>query len=133
MRTDSLFAVDLPRRGYTYAEVEALASVAGVDPGAILAAAPFSPGPWWGFNGVQTLVLTWDSLHVVQSGIALTTGRLRRSARLDSISGTRARVVGGGRVVRLTLRVKGRRRTHTSMFREGVSFCERLEASLTDV
>jgi hypothetical protein len=35
----------------------------------------FSPGPSWGFNGIQTIVLTNQNLRVYQRGIALTARR----------------------------------------------------------
>lgn len=49
------------------------------DEAPVLAVADFSPGRWWGFNGIQTLVLTADQIHVVPQGLAFAHGRLRRS------------------------------------------------------
>ena len=58
-------------RLYTDEEVAELRRAIRVD-APMLAVADFSPGRWWGFNGIQTLVLTDDHLHVIQQGWALT-------------------------------------------------------------
>lgn len=102
----------------------ALGATAEID-----AAALFSPGPWWGFNGVQVVVLTEDRLHVLQTGTALTAGRLRRSVPLCSVTRCHWRLRRGvrGEVTRLTFTAGGRTRTYTSKYQQGVELCARLQ------
>lgn len=125
----SLPHMTMEQRNYTHEEQAGLAAAVGADPGSDVVAAPFSPGPWWGFNGIQDLVLFGGSLHVVQSGVAVTRGRRRQSTPFHALDRTRWRTrrgLPGGRVVRLSMRADGRRRTYTSKYHEAVGFSEHL-------
>jgi hypothetical protein len=81
---------EMNRLGHTTDELSELRH-ATRDDAPMLAVAEFSPGPWWGFNGIQSLILTADQLYVVPRGMALTHGRLRRTlSGLPQMIGTRS-------------------------------------------
>ncbi len=94
--------------------------------------APFSHGPWWGFNGVQLVVLTGSELHVVQSGYALTAGRTRLSTRLAAIQGVEwlQRRRFGRQTVQMVLTVEGRRRRYVSKYQQAADLRDALVQAL---
>jgi hypothetical protein len=88
----------------------------------IIVVADFSSGPWWGFNGVQALVLTENQVFLVQRGFALTSGRLRRS--LFDVRHSAGRLGPSGDTageVHVTLKIGRRRRHYTSRYRQATS------------
>lgn len=118
-------SVPMPSQPLTAADAAALPAIT-FDDKTILAIADFSPGLWWGANGVQRLVVTEDHLHVVQVGRALTTGQLAFTASLRDVSSLKywLRRGLGGQVVRLTLEASGAKRSYTSKYRQGVELCK---------
>ena len=96
----------------------------------------FSPGPSWGFNGIQTVVLTNQNLRVYQRGIAITARRdaAKTAARviplalLSSVT-TRSRegMFGGGA---FTMKVTwdGGHKLFTTQYAEGAELARQLEA-----
>jgi hypothetical protein len=117
----------LRRRGHTTDELSELRHAIR-DDARMLAVAEFSPGPWWGFNGIQSLILTADQLHVVPQGIALSHGRLRRSLPRAAIHTVawRTRRRFGLNVVHMTLSIGRRRRRYTSIYQEGADLAAEL-------
>jgi hypothetical protein len=117
----------LQKRSYTDEEIAELSRATGGD-APMLALADFSPGPWWGFNGIQALVLTADQLHVVPQGLALTRGRLRRSLLTADIQSVNWRTGQrfGLEVILMTLTMGHRRRTYTSRYQEGADLAAKL-------
>ena len=117
----------LKRRGYTTDELLEFRDAIR-DDARILAVAEFSPGPWWGFNGIQALILTADQIHVVPQGIALTRGRLRRSLPRAAIHAVTWRTRRRFRlnVVQMTLSIGRRRRRYTSIYQEGADLAAKL-------
>ncbi|MDQ6617326.1 MAG: hypothetical protein M3083_21910 [Actinomycetota bacterium] len=117
----------LLERQYTDAEKANLQNATG-DALPVLAVADFSPGPLWGFNGVQTLVLTEGQLFVVQHGLALTSGRLRRSFPMSSIQKLEWRIGRRRRreAVHMTLKIGRRRRHYTSKYRQAADLAQQL-------
>jgi hypothetical protein len=94
----------------------------------MLAVADFSPGRWWGFNGIQTLVLTADQVHVVPQGLAFTRGRLRRSlatAGIQTVS-WRMREQSGRTVIRMTVETGGKILDYTSKYQNGADLATEL-------
>jgi len=114
-------------REYGKAEIVQLNELTG-DDRPVLAVADFSPGPWWGFNGVQIFVLTTDQLHMVQKGAAFTHGRLRRSIPTSSLEKVdwHIRRRFSREAVRMTLKKGSRRRTYTSKYQQGASLAREL-------
>ncbi len=98
----------------------------------VVSFAPFSHGPWWGFNGVQLVVLTGSELHVVQSGYALTAGRTRLSTRLAAIQGVEwlQRRRFGRQTVQMVLTVEGRRRRYVSKYQQAADLRDALVQAL---
>ncbi|MDP9073327.1 MAG: hypothetical protein M3N98_03965 [Actinomycetota bacterium] len=117
----------LLERQYTDAETTNLRHAVG-DDSPVLSVADFSPGPWWGFNGVQTLVLTKGHLFVVQGGHALTSGRLRRSFPTSNIAKLEWRIGRHRRreAVHMTLEVGRRKRHYTSKYRQAADLAQQL-------
>ncbi len=106
-----------------------LALVDGVMAGSrAITGAPFSHGPWWGFNGAQLIVVTDTRLEIVQTGVALTAGRPRLTAPLSEVQEVRWRVRRGvgGQAVLLVVTVDGSRRRYVSKFQQAVDVCEAL-------
>jgi hypothetical protein len=119
--------IPLLERQYTDAEAANLHNAIG-DDASVLAVADFSPGPWWGFNGVQTLVLTESQLFVVQRGLALTSGRLRRSLPTCDIQQFDWRIGRHRRreAVHMTLKIGRRRRHYISKYRQAADLARQL-------
>ena len=114
-------------RKYTDGEVAELRRAIRDDT-PMLAVADFSPGRWWGFNGIQRLVLTADQLYVVPQGLALTRGRLRRTLPIAGIQRVswRTQERFGRQAVRMTLSTGVRSRNYTSIYQEGAEFAAKL-------
>jgi hypothetical protein len=114
-------------RKYTDVEVAKL-RLAIRDEAPILALADFSPGRWWGFNGIQTLVLTADHVHVVPQGLALTRGRLRRSLATAGIQRVnwQMRDRFGRKVVRMTVETGGKILSYASKYQNGADLAAEL-------
>jgi hypothetical protein len=93
--------------------------------------ADFSPGPWWGFNGVRTLVLTADSLHVLQKRPFSRSMRLRRSIALASIeqASWRTSRTWTGEEVRMRVVANGHVRGFTSKYQQGADLARRLASA----
>jgi hypothetical protein len=118
---------ELNRRGHTTDELSELHHAIR-DDAPMLAVAEFSPGPWWGFNGIQSLILTADQIYVVPQGMALTHGRLRRSLPRAAIHAVtwRTRRQFSLNVVQMTLSIGSRRRRYTSIYQEGADLAAKL-------
>jgi hypothetical protein len=114
-------------RRYTDVEVAKLRHAIR-DEAPMLAVADFSPGRWWGFNGIQTLVLTADHVHVVPQGLALTRDRLRRHLATADIETVSWRMLErfGRKVVRMTLEAGGKSRNYTSKYQNGADLATEL-------
>jgi hypothetical protein len=95
----------------------------------------FSPGPTWGFNGIQTVVLTNQNLRVYQRGIAVTARRdaAKTGARVIPLASlstitTRSRdgLFGGGA---FTMKVTwdGGHKLFTTQYAEGADLARQLE------
>ncbi|GAA4264907.1 hypothetical protein GCM10022256_05190 [Frondihabitans peucedani] len=92
-------------------------------------AARFSPGPWWGFNGVDELKLSSDVLtrkhyRVFRGKVPVTSPLssvevVSREVRLDKRSGR-------PNWVRMTLMIDGARTTFTGHANDGKSFADAL-------
>lgn len=94
--------------------------------------ARFSPGPWWGFNGVDDLELSGEVL--TRRHYRLFRGKvpvrfavrsiefISQSVRLDKRSGQ-------PKWVRMTLRIDGAERTFTGHFPDGKPFADALSAA----
>jgi len=114
-------------RRYTDVEVAKLRH-AICDEAPMLAVADFSPDCLWGFNGIQTLVLTADQVHVVPQGLAFTRGRLRRSlatAGIQTVS-WRMRERFGRKVVRTTVETGGKILNYTCKYQNGADLATEL-------
>lgn len=107
---------------------------AGSDAGPVLAVAEFSPGPWWGFNGVRTVVLTASAVHIQRKrwlgGTAADATTLDLADIRDVTYEVRRRA--GHESVRLTLRTGGFPRVFTSKYREALALAEQLHALVAD-
>ncbi len=114
-----------PRKEYGEDELTELASIAGTDE-PILAVADFSPGPWWGFNGVHTLVLTAERIHVVQRRVGGGVGGVRRLINLEAVQGVewalQHRLYRTS--VRMALTIDERPAVYTSKWANGLAFAE---------
>ncbi len=95
--------------------------------GAFVGVATFSPVPWFGFNGIQTLALTPERLFVIQVGWALSAGRVR-STPVSQITDVSWWVRRGGRAVSLKFRGAGRAHRMTSKYEEGLQLAKTLDA-----
>jgi len=94
--------------------------------------ARFSPGPWWGFNGVDELVVTDATfirthLHVF-GGQVPSTYPLSTVQVLSSNIGVETRS-GEPRWAHLTVILDGRKRSFTGQATDGMPFIEALTAA----
>jgi len=97
-------------------------------------AARFSPGPWWGFNGVDELKLSGDVLtrkhyRVFRGKVPVTSPLssvevVSREVRLDKQSGQ-------PKWVRLTLMIDGTRTTFTGHVDDGKPFADALAKAMS--
>jgi hypothetical protein len=103
----------------------------------VTASCEFSPGPWWGFNGIKTLVVTRRKLLILQSGFAFTARRdLRKTAKknidlisIEGISSNR-RHTFLGEVIVLHIRTNRKRHTFTTKYREGENVVQALRTHI---
>lgn len=98
----------------------------------LVAHCDFSPGPWWGFNGVRTLLLTDRRL------IAVPRPDWRRQppsydlTGIEEVSWRRRRaVVGSGHVVALRLHLDSRAKRFTSKYEYAEDFASRLRDAVS--
>ncbi|WP_139195931.1 MULTISPECIES: hypothetical protein [unclassified Curtobacterium] len=96
--------------------------------------ARFSPGPWWGFNGVDVLEL--DDVSLVRRRFKLLRGRVPTAVSLSSVAlvsvEVRSRKRGGdAQWVRMVLLLGGARRTFTGRVRDGRPFAQALARRVT--
>ena len=89
-----------------------------------------STGPWYGFNGVQALVLTDDALYRVQQGLALRPDRVMDTFLLTDLSDVFWRPGRRGRSGRIAFSVAGSRRSYASKWRDAVDLVEELTVQL---
>jgi hypothetical protein len=102
--------------------------------------ADFSPGPWWGFNGVCTVALTADRLWVLTNGSHIkrgiehnpAVGKLR-SYMLQDIQDFRCDSASD-RKVRMSFRNghSRRKRVFTSKWTEGFNLAEHLSVLISE-
>jgi hypothetical protein len=113
-----------------------LTSIIGKDD-TLVASGEFSPGPWWGFNGIKILLVTPSELLILQRGIAFTARQdLRKTGRksidLASIKGIgshRRRTFLGEAIV-LHIQTNRRRQVFTTKYQEGENVVRALEAHI---
>jgi hypothetical protein len=112
-------------KDYNAADLEQLALASGTS-ATILAVADFSPGAWWGFNGVQSLILTADQLFIVQKRFGGRAGRLRQSMSTGAIRRVDWTVQRrlGRESVSMTLTTEGRSQRYTSKWSNASDFAE---------
>lgn len=96
----------------------------------------FSPGPSWGFNGIQTVVLTNQNLRVYQQGIAITARRdaaetatrvIPLAAVRSVTTKSRSGLFGGGGAFSMKVTWDGGRKMFTTKYAEGPDLASRLE------
>lgn len=105
-----------PRR-YTDSEVSRLQDIIGSDR-PIKLVAHVSSGPWYGFNGVQALVLTDQALYRVQaSKYSVRPDVVLDKYLLSDVSDAQW-TARGRNAGRLTLRVAGTRKSYASTWAE---------------
>jgi hypothetical protein len=105
---------------------------------ALLAMAEFSPGPWWGFNGVRLVVLTSKALRVYQRGVAVTARRdlaktATRELPLSSIAEVKLRErqrIPGRPTVTMRLTTAEGRKVFTSKYVQGSKLAQALEEAI---
>jgi hypothetical protein len=96
----------------------------------------FSPGPSWGFNGIQTVVLTNQNLRTYQRGFAITARRdatetattviplvVLRSVTTKSRSG----LLGRGAAFTMKVTWDGGKKMFTTKYSEGPEMARRLD------
>jgi hypothetical protein len=117
-------------------ELAELMSVIGTED-ELVASGEFSPGPWWGFNGIQTLVVTRHKLLILQSGFALTARRDwrktgRRSMDLTSIKGisSKRRRTFLGEAMVLRMQTNHKSHTFATKYQEGENVVRALHAHI---
>lgn len=95
--------------------------------GPIRLIAHVSNGPWYGFNGVQALVLTKHCLYRIQaSQLALLPGALLNTFALSDISNAQWRPQTSGNTGRLSFRTGGRRKSYASKWAEAADLAAAL-------
>lgn len=104
-------------------------AVAAIERREVIAHAKFSPGPWWGFNGVQSLILTDSQLVRVKLRWGGSPKKVLDRLPLDEIRDASYRLSGRdeGKFVHLTISAK-RKRRFTSKHKEGLALAKRLRA-----
>ena len=93
--------------------------------------ADFSPGPWWGFNGVRTLVLTAERLHVLQRGLVSRRLRSQRTlsvADIDSVKWSTTDMV-----VHMTVTIGHGKRRYASKYQQGADLADGLARQTSPV
>jgi hypothetical protein len=104
------------QHGCTTADLLRLGDVVGQHP--VRQVAHVSNGPWYGFNGVQALVLTDHALYRVPQGFALRANRVIDTFALSDLAGPRWEPRPDGRSGRLSFTVAGSRRSYVSRWSE---------------
>jgi hypothetical protein len=117
-------------RHYTADDLERIHLAAGTS-GTFDAVSDFSPGPWWGFNGVLTLAIQDDSLYVVRQPF-LQGGpgaRLLRVIPVKDVEVVKRRLTKWFATDLITrIAVRGQRSMYLSTkYSEGVTFLDVLE------
>ena len=113
------------QRGYTASELSRFGDIVQQPaPGLV---AHVSSGPWYGFNGVQALVLTEGAVYRIQQGWALLSDRVIDKYLLSDISEPCWTAGRGGRSGRLSFKVAGVRRSYSSKWQEAADLASELE------
>ena len=113
------------RREYTASELSRLGDIVGQGPACL--AAHVSNGPWYGFNGVQALVLTDEAVYRVQQGWALLPDRVIGKYLVRDISEPRWISSRAGRAGRISFKVAGARHSYASKWQEAADLALALE------
>ncbi len=85
-----------------------------------------SNGPWYGFNGVQALVLTPAALYRIQTGWALRPDRVLAKYLVGDIAKPRWTTDRGGRSGRISFKVAGDARSYVSKWQEAADLAAEL-------
>ena len=85
-----------------------------------------SSGPWWGFNGVQTLVLGDAALFRVQGRLAIRPRVVLNVFPLSRITDARWVPTRSGRSGRLSMAVRGKRVSFVARSGKGAALAELL-------
>ena len=86
-----------------------------------------SNGPWYGFNGVQALVLTDAAVYRVQQGWALLPDRVIDKYLVSDISEPRWTSGRAGRGGRISFKVADARHSYASKWQEAADLAATLE------
>lgn len=113
------------RRQYTASELSRLGDIVGQP--APLAVVHVSHGPWYGFNGVQALVLTDAAVYRVQQGWALLPDRVIDTYHVSEITEPRWALGRTGRAGRISFTVGGVRHSYASKWQEAADFAAGLQ------
>ncbi|WP_157720052.1 hypothetical protein [Microlunatus sagamiharensis] len=113
------------RREYTASELSRLGDIVGQRPARL--AAHVSNGPWYGFNGIQALVLTNEAVYRVQQGWALLPDRVIDKYLLSDISEPRWTSSRAGRTGRISFNVASARHSYASKWQEAADLALALE------
>jgi hypothetical protein len=113
------------RREYTASELSRLGDIVGQRPACL--PAHVSNGPWYGFNGVQALVLTDEAVYRVQQGWALLPDRVIGKYLVRDISEPRWISSRAGRAGRISFKVAGARHSYASKWQEAADLALALE------
>jgi hypothetical protein len=118
-------SLQLKQRDYSLAELAAFRYAMG-EAGRVLAAADVSRGPWFGFNGVQTLIVTPSTLFVIHAGRTFIRCRVRHRLSLNEVALVDCRVTRSRLwpSVRLVLELRGRQISYVSRYREALVMAE---------
>ena len=121
------YAHAVSRSGERTADLNGASRVAMTDPQGL-----FSPGPWWGFNGVLRLSVIGDTLLITPVGGWKARRRIERRVALSNVEllgrGTRAGLFGRPAVVIAKLRIDGKLSTLTSKYPDSVHVLDELPA-----
>ncbi|WP_375425886.1 hypothetical protein [uncultured Friedmanniella sp.] len=116
----------MKRRQYTATELNRLGGIIGQSVAGLVA--QVSTVPWYGFNGIQALVLTDDAVYrIQQSFFALRRDRILGRYPLTDISDPRWTPARNGRSGRIAFRVAGSQHCYISKWQEAVELAGRLE------
>lgn len=113
------------QRRYTASELSRFGAIVG--PPTPRLVAHVSNGPWYGFNGVQALVLTEAAVYRVQQGWALLPDRVIDKYLVSDISGPRWTTGRSGRSGRISFKVAGSPHSYASKWQEAADLASELE------
>jgi hypothetical protein len=123
----------MPARHYTADDLERIRLAAGTS-GSFDAVSDFSPGPWWGFNGVLTLAIQDDSVYVIrQPWLPGGPGaRLLRSIPVGDVQVVKRRFTTWFATDLITrIAIRGQRSLYLSTkYSDGIRFLDVLELKL---